>query len=176
LAPHGAGQIRDIVVANMGADPLPVHSDGWKIEGCPHSGPSVFLDNGGTRHMLWYTGASGRSGIYYARDSGNGTPTLPVGVVTGQALPVAHVSLAVSERLGPVAAFDVTAEKKRRIPLSRVDVSATVPPSILEIPGTAGGLYPQVVAFEDQPTAIVAWTQPRDGRNLVGLAALEWKL
>lgn len=45
--------------------------DHWVVDGCPHAGPSVASRNGNT-YVVWYTGASNKSGVYYAAlDSNN---------------------------------------------------------------------------------------------------------
>jgi hypothetical protein len=169
---HAPGQIRDIVIGDLEGEASPVHRDGWRFDGCPHSGPGVSLDADGTRHVLWYTGASGRAGVYYARQPAGGAAASPVGLVVGD-LPVAHVSLAVSKRLGPLAAWDATAEKKRRISVARIGDATGPARTALEVPGSDGGLYPQLAAFEDGEGALVAWTQTGD-RSAVKIAAIDW--
>jgi hypothetical protein len=172
---HAPGQIRDIVVGDLAADAAPVHADGWRFSGCPHSGPSVVLDPDGARQIAWYTGADGRSGVYYARQSAGGPFSAPVAVARGANLPTAHVSLAVSRRLGPVVAWDVTAEKKRRIAVARIaDPGVTVERAI-EIPESDGALYPQIVPLEDRPATVVAWTQSGAGHRRVRVAAIDWR-
>lgn len=46
--------------------------DGWEIEACPHHGPSLAIDAGGAYHVVWFTGAPGRAGLYYARSTDRG--------------------------------------------------------------------------------------------------------
>jgi hypothetical protein len=41
--------------------------DDWKIDACPHHGPSLALDRAGGLHAVWFTQAAGREGIHYGR-------------------------------------------------------------------------------------------------------------
>jgi len=40
--------------------------DDWKIEACPHHGPSLARSQDGKYHMVWFTAADKRKGIFYA--------------------------------------------------------------------------------------------------------------
>lgn len=70
--------IRDVAVARSTdrgtsfSDPVRAHADEWEIEACPHSGPALALDDAGTLHLAWYTGAEGRAGLHYARSTDGG--------------------------------------------------------------------------------------------------------
>ncbi|WP_103029926.1 sialidase family protein [Salinibacter altiplanensis] len=70
--------IRDIAVARSTyggatfAGPTRVHADRWHINGCPHSGPALAVNDTGTLHLAWYTGAEGRTGVYYAQSTDGG--------------------------------------------------------------------------------------------------------
>lgn len=52
--------------------PVRVAHDGWEIDACPHHGPSLAIDAAGTYHIVWFTGAAGRAGLYYARSTDRG--------------------------------------------------------------------------------------------------------
>jgi hypothetical protein len=47
--------------------------DDWKIDACPHHGPSFWVDHEGTIHLVWFT-AGERSGVgtFYARSKDGG--------------------------------------------------------------------------------------------------------
>jgi hypothetical protein len=47
------------------APPSPVADDGWKVEGCPHSGPALTLASG-RLHAAWFTGAGARARLVTA--------------------------------------------------------------------------------------------------------------
>lgn len=106
------GSIRDIVVArsaDRGATfdaPVRVHDDGWRIEGCPHAGPSLAVDPDGAVHVAWYTGAEGGSGVYHAvsRD-GARTFEAPTRLLGGEP-PISRVRLAAAPDGRILAAWD----------------------------------------------------------------------
>jgi hypothetical protein len=41
--------------------------DDWRIDACPHHGPSMLAEGDGSYHMSWFTGDESRHGIFYAR-------------------------------------------------------------------------------------------------------------
>jgi hypothetical protein len=56
------------------ATPAPlnrVSTDNWKIDVCPHQGPSLAV-SGGTYHVVWFTDGQARQGVFYARSSDGG--------------------------------------------------------------------------------------------------------
>jgi hypothetical protein len=64
--------IRDHAIARMSADGRAsglrrATFDDWKLDVCPHHGPSVAADAEGRLHAVWFTGTPGRSGAYYGR-------------------------------------------------------------------------------------------------------------
>ena len=96
-----AGDVRDVVVARLAPGaaafgaPRRVHADGWVFPGCPHAGPSVAVDAGGTLHVGWYTGKEGRQGLWYASSDDRGTSfDAPKPILTGDWVPPSQVALA----------------------------------------------------------------------------------
>ncbi|MHA4895586.1 sialidase family protein [Pedobacter sp. PWIIR3] len=69
-SPLSGKQVRDMVYktsADNGknfSESKPISNDNWQIEGCPHSGPSLAI-NDGTASVIWFT-AGGGAGLYYA--------------------------------------------------------------------------------------------------------------
>lgn len=53
--PNTAGPVRRISV------------DNWKIEACPHQGPSLAIAPDGSYHAAWFTDGAARQGLFYAR-------------------------------------------------------------------------------------------------------------
>jgi len=62
--------IRDmyrVVSADIGktfSEPKKMGKDNWKIDGCPHTGPSL-ADNGMDISVVWFTGADSGTGIFF---------------------------------------------------------------------------------------------------------------
>jgi len=69
------GSVRDHAVVTFSdsttAGPLRrVSEDNWKIEACPHHGPSLAISADGSYHAAWFTAGSARQGLFYARADG----------------------------------------------------------------------------------------------------------
>jgi hypothetical protein len=67
-----AGSVRDHAVVTFKNPTTPgplrrVSVDDWKIEACPHHGPSLAIAPDGSYHAAWFTGGSARQGLFYAR-------------------------------------------------------------------------------------------------------------
>lgn len=66
------GSVRDHAVLTFKdpATPGPlrrVSVDDWKIEACPHHGPSLAIAADGSQHAAWFTDGAARKGLFYAR-------------------------------------------------------------------------------------------------------------
>lgn len=85
-----------------------VTTDQWKIDACPHHGPSLAVAADGTRHAVWFNQVNGEARVFYGRL----THTGPEGV---QALPAgaAHADLAVRGNIVGIVwkRFDGTATR-----------------------------------------------------------------
>lgn len=56
--------------------------DRWKIDACPHHGPSLAIAEDGTRHAVWFNQVNGEGRAYYGRltnSAPSGTQALPTG-------------------------------------------------------------------------------------------------
>lgn len=77
------GSVRDhaVVTFRNPSTPGPVRrvsDDDWKIEACPHHGPSLAIAADGSYHAAWFTDGSTRKGLFYARaDNGDAAFTEP---------------------------------------------------------------------------------------------------
>jgi hypothetical protein len=41
--------------------------DDWRVDACPHHGPSLARDAAGRLHAVWFSGAPGKEGVFYGR-------------------------------------------------------------------------------------------------------------
>ncbi|WP_422000817.1 exo-alpha-sialidase [Reyranella sp.] len=76
------GSVRDHAVLTFkdAATPGPlrrVSVDGWKIEACPHHGPSIAIAPDGSQHVAWFTDGAARQGLFYARADSADAPFDP---------------------------------------------------------------------------------------------------
>lgn len=167
---HFPGNVRDVVTATVAPEPRApqrVHEDAWEYPGCPHNGPGVSVGADGRRHVVWYTGAPGRGGLYYAV-VGGAAARGPVPLVTGKRLPSVHGSVAALADGGAIAAFDAGPDGARAISVAELR-DGEGGARIGKVPGSAGGTYPQIAATSAS-TAVVAWTARGDGLTELRLA------
>src|SRR5260370_18114715 len=53
--------------------PSRVSIDAWKLEACPHQGPSLAIAPDGSQHVAWFTDGAARKGLFSAgADSADG--------------------------------------------------------------------------------------------------------
>jgi hypothetical protein len=50
--------------------------DDWRIDACPHHGPSLAADAAGRLHAVWFTEGPKRSGVFYGRLGNHGVEAL----------------------------------------------------------------------------------------------------
>jgi hypothetical protein len=67
-----APNVRDHAMAQMFPDGragtlLRATFDDWRIDACPHHGPSLAADAAGRLHAVWFTQGPERSGVFYGR-------------------------------------------------------------------------------------------------------------
>ena len=78
-----AGSVRDHGVVTFQSETTPgpirrVSVDDWKIEACPHHGPSLAIAPDGSYHVAWFTDGAARKGLFYARaESGDAAYSAP---------------------------------------------------------------------------------------------------
>ena len=73
------GSVRDHAVITFSDPSTPgplrrVSVDNWKIDACPHHGPSLAIAPDGSYHAAWFTGGSARQGLFYARSDNGQAP------------------------------------------------------------------------------------------------------
>lgn len=69
--------IRDHALAQMNIDGTPgslrrATFDNWRIDACPHHGPSLAADAAGRLHAVWFSQGVNGSGVFYGRLSDGG--------------------------------------------------------------------------------------------------------
>lgn len=79
---------RDFAMARLAPESPVVRAseDGWHIDGCPHHGGDIAIDDRGRRHLAWFTGGGKQPGLYYRRIDGKRmTRPMPFGDADAQA-------------------------------------------------------------------------------------------
>ena len=85
-----APNVRDHAMAILAPSGRPgaltrISFDDWRIDACPHHGPSLAFDARGRRYQVWFTGGDERGGLYYAVAGPNGRAGKPVRLGGAQA-------------------------------------------------------------------------------------------
>ncbi len=109
-----APNIRDHALARMTPDGRPgevrrVTFDDWRVDVCPHHGPSLDGDADGRLHAVWFTQAPKNSGVFYGRLRDGGVDLQRrVGGATAE-----HADLAISGNRVAVAWKEFDGERSR---------------------------------------------------------------
>lgn len=70
-----------ITTLNEQQQPYQVSYDHWKIDGCPHQGGALSIDDNNRYHMVWFNQGDKGKGIFYAHsDNAGKTLTTPLSV------------------------------------------------------------------------------------------------
>jgi hypothetical protein len=169
---HFPGNVRDVVLATVAPSPGPpvrINQDGWVYPGCPHNGPGIAIGTDGRRHVVWYTGATGKPGLYYAALGPDGASLAPaVALLGGGNLPTVHGSVVALAGGGALAAFDAVADGRRAIGVAELGADGR-PHGHSTLPDSDGGTYPQLAAVSAR-AVVVAYTAHRGERQELRLA------
>jgi hypothetical protein len=63
---------RDFATARLavGSTVVRASEDNWHIDGCPHHGGDIAIDERGRQHLVWFTGSAEKPGLFYRRVDG----------------------------------------------------------------------------------------------------------
>ena len=169
---HYPGQLRDVVLARIGGEPMRLHTDNWNIEGCPHSGPPIALSRDGTLRVAWFTGATGHAGVYFRQILPERMDSLstPVSVMRGENLPTLHVDVGEAGMSGTLLAMDADSTGKSELTLARVESSGRRLVERFTVPGTNGASHPKIASMPSSKVAYVAWSAKDGDRTRLHLA------
>jgi hypothetical protein len=173
---RSAGEVRDISIMRYQGGawtaPVPVHADGWKIEGCPVNGPAIAV-TGGRIGVAWYTGAQDKNRVQLAfSDDGGQRFGAPVRLDQGS--PTGRVSLAMLSEGGAQVAWLENANDETRLVTRRITRNGEPGPvaTVATIPAGRGGSFPHMVRSRDQ--VVLTWTEPGNpARVRTALARLD---
>jgi hypothetical protein len=162
---------RDHAIVRIKADGSPeavqrATFDRWKIDGCPHHGPSLAVDAAGVRHAVWFNQKDGEGRVFYGRLSTDAAGTSVDGQRTVGGARAEHADLAVSGKRVAVVWKEFDGEQATiRAELSE-DGGKTF--RILDLAASAGP--------SDQPRALARgeklyafWRSEREGMRVFRL-------
>jgi hypothetical protein len=169
------GSIRDHVrIALTGTDQAGAASliadDHWVTQVCPHQGPALAIDGGGTEHAAWFTAGTRRQGLFYARTRSTGStdfsapeaiddaahhPARPALLAIGNTVWLAWKALLAGETVIKVRVSDDNGRHWRDA----------------RVVATTRGYsdHPQLIALEGK--AALSWLARREGYRLIDLEA-----
>lgn len=92
--------VRDHALATLAPDgtasaPVRATFDDWRIDACPHHGPSLAYGPDGSRHQVWFNGKGDAGGVFHASAPPSGKLRTPARLGSAQA---AHGEVAVQGR------------------------------------------------------------------------------
>ena len=166
------GSVRDhaVVTFRDPATPGPltrVSTDNWKIDACPHHGPSLAIAPDGSQHAAWFTDGSARKGLFYARAESDGAafgPPRPLGTPDRQ--PARPYLLSAGPALHLVwKEFDGD-KVAVRWPVSTASGRSWSPATTVADTGDASD-HPLLVARDDR--VYLSWLTKNEGYRLIAL-------
>jgi hypothetical protein len=158
-----AGEVRDISIVRRAGGawraPAVVHSDGWKIDGCPVNGPAVDA-HGRTVAVAWFTAAGGtpRVKLAFSRDAGEsfGPP-----VIVDDGSPAGRVDVVILGDSGAAVSWLERTGGSGEIRVRRVGADGKAHPSVTVAPSGAARSngFPRMAGSRGK--LVLAW--PGDG-------------
>ena len=131
----GGAPVRNIVLAkstdrgDTWSTPAAIHDDGWRVAGCPESGPEIVVDSSGRLRAAWFTGKEDGPGVYYAvSEDGGATFSDPITVATDDYFPHANVRIDLDAEDNVWVAWDDRRTAEGAIQLARIGTDGTVTP------------------------------------------------
>ncbi|WIM12519.1 sialidase family protein [Enhydrobacter sp.] len=166
------GSVRDHALITFANPTTPgplrrVSVDDWKIEACPHQGPSLAIAPDGSYHAAWFTDGSARHGLFYARaDTGDAPFASPRALSSPERQPARPNLLADGRALRLVwkefdgertrVCWEVSRDSGR---------SWSAPQTVAETDDASD--HPLLVAYKDR--TYLSWLTKSDGYRLIPL-------
>lgn len=158
-------EIRDMVLSYSSdngktfSEPKRISPDDWKINGCPHTGPTMTQNKAGL-HFAWFT-MGGGAGVFYANSSDNGSTFSKRDSVSDN--PSAkHPQITVLNDKEVVIVWDETAEIEgnyfNRIGLQQRGKNGEIVKTLFVSEDNAMATFPIVKTLNDSEV-LVAWSQ-----------------
>lgn len=163
------GGVRDFALARLDEAPRRASEDGWRIDACPHHGGDIAIDARGGRHLVWFTGAEGKAGLYYRRIDGE-RATAPLAFGDPDAQP-GHPAVLVDGERVIVAWREFDGRQNRiRVMLSR-DRGASWSAPATHAASAGAADYPLLLAGRGR--VWLAWNTADEGFRLVELGGTQ---
>lgn len=157
---------RDHALARLKPDGTPEQVlratfDRWKVDACPHQGPSLAVDANGTRHAVWFNQRDGDGRVFYGRLPGHpGRASQVEGQIPIGGPRAAHADIATAGGALAIVWKEFDGERTRLRALRSTDSGRNFTP--LELAATDGNTdQPRVIARGERLFAF--WRQANEG-------------
>jgi len=168
------GSVRDHAVVTFENPTTPgplrrVSVDDWKLEACPHQGPSLAIAPDGSYHAAWFTDGARRQGLFYARaDNAQSSFSEPLALSSPERQPARPYVLATGDAVHLVwTEFDGDKTQVRWQVSHDGGRSWTKPATIADTADASD--HPLLVARGAH--AYLSWLTKREGYRLIPLGA-----
>lgn len=166
------GSVRDHAVVTFKDRSTPgplrrVSIDNWKIDACPHQGPSIAIAADGSYHATWSTSGSERQGLFYARADNADAPFSPPRALSSTDRQPARPYLLASGNSLHLAWKEFDGERTR-IQWQRSDDSGRTWSSPRSIADTEDA-SDHPILITDGKQAYLSWLTKAEGYRLIAL-------
>lgn len=166
---RSAGDIRDIYVTRLvtgrWTQPVAVHHDGWKIEGCPVNGPAISA-HGRDVAVAWFTGKDD-IGHTFVAFSKNGGRTFGQAIRVDEGGSGGRVGVELLDDHAAAVTWVEAANEKSFFAVRRVETSGDRGP-VTRVGDSGGVRYPRISRSGDE--LLFAWTESERGTPQVKTA------
>jgi hypothetical protein len=153
-----------ILTIDGNLDPLTrVTFDNWKVDACPHHGPSLAFSSDGIRHQTWFNVKDDEGGIFYAATNADGTLGIPVKLGSAQA---AHSEVLLSEQV--IAIVWKEFGGKLTTIVGKISYDAGVNWKVINLVRTQGN-SDQPHLYKTQKSIALLWRTQNEGVNIISL-------
>lgn len=162
---------RDHAIVRIKADGSPealqrATFDRWKIDGCPHHGPSLAVDAAGVRHAVWFNQKDGEGRVFYGRLSADAAGTSVDGQRSVGSARAEHADLAVAGNRVAIVWKEFDGEQAKL----RADLSEDGGKTFRSIDlGSSNGPSDQARALQHGEKMYAFWRTEREGMQLFRL-------
>lgn len=142
-------------------EPRSVSADGWKIQGCPHTGPRMAVSGTSTLSVVWFTGALPGIAVATSRDGGESFgPRVVLATPKGELQAAVHPDIGHLPDGRLIVVYEATRNNQRRLEARVADASGVSWAEPVQIAGS--GVYPRLIG--DGSRTVLGFTR-QDGED-----------
>jgi len=151
------------------APPIPkqISNDHWQINGCPHQGGGISIDENNRYHLTWFNQGSKGKGIFYAFSDDKGDSTsypISIGNLSQQA---AHPHLLSNKNIVDIVWLEFNGEIHQLWHQQSVDFGQSFSPAKQIAQANHGADRPFIIKQDDQN--FISWQRPKQGHWIKAL-------